>query len=97
MDPPDGKAAFSEIGAADNIVENARHPFMHRSESVDYTVIMSDEVTMLLDDTELQLKAGDVVVPRGTNHAWSNRGTETCLIAFILVDAVARHDSDDPA
>ncbi|MDH5749432.1 MAG: cupin domain-containing protein [Rhodospirillales bacterium] len=87
----DGKAAFAEMGAAANIVENARHPFMHRTDSVDYAVILSGEITMLLDDSEVKLKAGDVVVQRGTNHAWSNQGNETCLIAFILVDAVAKH------
>ena len=84
----DGKAAFAEMGAADNIVENARHPFMHRTDSVDYAMILSGEIYLLLDDTEYLLKAGDTVVQRGTNHAWSNRGTETCEIAFILVDAV---------
>jgi mannose-6-phosphate isomerase-like protein (cupin superfamily) len=86
----DGKAAFAEMGAGDNIVENARHPFMHRTDSVDYAVVLTGEITMLLDDSDVQLKAGDVVVQRGTNHAWSNRGKETCQIAFILVDAVAK-------
>jgi len=85
----DGKSAFSEMGAADNIVENARHPFMHRTDSVDYAVIISGEITMLLDDTDVHLRAGDTVVQQGTNHAWSNRGTEPCLIAFVLVDAEA--------
>jgi len=42
---------------------------------------------MLMDDSEVHLKAGDVLIQRGTNHAWSNRGTETCIIAFVLVDA----------
>jgi len=87
----DGRAAFAEMGAAHAIVENARHPFMHRTDSVDYAVILQGEITMLLDESEVHLKAGDVVIQRGTNHAWSNRGTETCLIAFVLVDAVARH------
>ncbi len=88
----DGRAAFGEMGASHNIVENARHPFMHRTESVDYAIILQGEITMLLDDSEVHLKAGDVLVQRGTNHAWSNRGTETCYIAFILVDAVERRD-----
>ncbi len=85
----DGKAAFAEMGAADAIVEDARHPFMHRTNSVDYAVILSGQITLLLDDSDILLNAGDVVVQRGTNHAWSNRGKETCLIAFVLVDAVA--------
>lgn len=88
----DGRAAFAEMGAAHNIVEGARHPFMHRTDSVDFAVIVQGEIDMLLDDSEVHLRAGDVVVQRGTNHAWSNRGTETCIIAFVLVDAVARLD-----
>lgn len=90
----DGKAAFAEMGAADNIVEDARHPFMHRTNSVDYAVILRGEIIMLLDDSDVHLKAGDVVVQRGTNHAWSNRGTEPCLIAFVLVDAVDKNNGD---
>ncbi|WP_419911341.1 cupin domain-containing protein [Hoeflea sp.] len=90
----DGKAAFAEMGAADNIVKGARHPYMHRTDSVDYAVILKGEIDMLLDDTEVHLKAGDIVVQRGTNHAWANRGTESCIIAFILVDGVTRRDAD---
>jgi len=84
----DGKAAFAEMGAGDAVVEDARHPFMHRTNTVDYAVVLSGEITMLLDDSDVLLKAGDVVVQRGTNHAWSNRGKVTCQIAFVLVDAV---------
>lgn len=83
----DGKSAFAEMGAAANIVENARHPFMHRTDSLDYSVILSGEIYMMMDEEEYLLKAGDTVVQQGTNHAWSNRGTEPCLIAFILIDA----------
>lgn len=64
-----------------------RHPFMHRTRSLDYAIIMAGEIDMLLDDTELHLKAGDVVIQQGTNHAWINRGTQVCRIAFVLVDA----------
>jgi len=88
----DGKAAFAEMGADANIVEGARHPFMHRTDSVDYAVILQGEIYMLMDDTEVHLKAGDAVIQRGTNHAWSNRGDATCIIAFVLVDAVAQLD-----
>ncbi len=89
----DGKSAFSEMGAGDNIVENARHPFMHRTNTVDYAIVMSGEIYMLLDEDEVLLKAGDVAVQRGTNHAWSNRGTEPCVIAFVLVDGVTQSDA----
>ena len=84
----DGKSAFAEMGAGANIVEGARHPFMHRTDSLDYSVILSGEIYMMMDEEEYLLKAGDVVVQQGTNHAWSNRGTQPCLIAFVLIDAV---------
>ena len=83
----DGKAAFAEIGAADALVEGARHPFMHRTETIDYAIILTGSITMLLDDSEVEMAAGDVMVQRGTNHAWSNRGSEPCRVAFVLVDA----------
>ena len=82
----DGKSAFAEMGAAHAVVENARHPFMHRTDTVDYAIILEGEITMLLDESEYLLKAGDVVVQRGTNHAWSNRSNQLCRIAFILID-----------
>ena len=66
-----------------------RHPFMHRTKTVDYIIVLAGEIDMLLDDTEVHLKAGDVMVQQGTNHAWVNRGTEVCRIAFVLVDAKA--------
>jgi mannose-6-phosphate isomerase-like protein (cupin superfamily) len=64
-----------------------RHPAMHRTRTVDYAIVMSGEIDMLLDDSEIHLKAGDVLVQQGTNHAWVNRGTEPCRIAFVLIDA----------
>ena len=64
-----------------------RHPFMHRTRSLDYAIILSGEITMLLDDSEVHLKAGDVLIQQGTNHAWINRSTAPCRIAFVLVDA----------
>jgi hypothetical protein len=64
-----------------------RHPLMHRTRTVDYAIVMAGEIDMLLDDSEIHLKAGDVLVQQGTNHAWVNRSTEPCRIAFVLVDA----------
>ena len=64
-----------------------RHPAMHRTRTVDYAIVMSGEIDMLLDDTEIHLKAGDVLVQQGTNHAWVNRSKEPCRIAFVLIDA----------
>jgi mannose-6-phosphate isomerase-like protein (cupin superfamily) len=64
-----------------------RHPAMHRTRTVDYAIVMSGEIDMLLDDSEIHLKAGDVLVQQGTNHAWVNRSNEPCRIAFVLIDA----------
>lgn len=83
----DGAAAFAEMGAGANVVQNARHPFMHRTDSLDYAVVLTGEIYMMMDEEEWLLKAGDVVVQQGANHAWSNRGTEPCQIAFVLCDA----------
>jgi mannose-6-phosphate isomerase-like protein (cupin superfamily) len=61
----------------------------HRTESIDYAIVLSGEIDMWLDDSAVHLKAGDILVQQGTNHAWVNRGTEPCRIAFVLIDAVA--------
>jgi quercetin dioxygenase-like cupin family protein len=62
-------------------------PRNHRTDSIDYAVVMSGQVDMELDDTTVHLKAGDVLVQRGTIHNWVNRGTEPCVIAFVLIAA----------
>lgn len=62
-------------------------PRNHRTNSVDYAVVMSGEIDMGIDDKTVHLKAGDVLVQRGTIHNWVNNGTEPCVIAFILVSA----------
>ena len=65
------------------------HPFMHRTCSVDYAIIMEGEIEMLLDEgVNLHVKAGDVVIQQGTNHAWINRSGKMCRIAFVLVGAL---------
>lgn len=65
-----------------------QHPMMHRTRTVDYAVIISGEIDLMLDDTVLHLTAGDVVVQQATNHAWVNREQRPCRILFILVDAM---------
>ena len=61
---------------------------MHKTSSVDYIILISGEVDLLLDAGEAKgLKPGDVVIQRGTNHAWANRTDKPCQIAFILIDA----------
>jgi quercetin dioxygenase-like cupin family protein len=62
-------------------------PRMHRTDSVDYAIVISGEIDMALDDSEVHLKAGDVLVQRGTIHNWVNRGEKPCVMAFVLVDA----------
>jgi quercetin dioxygenase-like cupin family protein len=58
----------------------------HRTQSVDYGIVLSGEVVLVLDDSETVLRAGDVAIQRGTNHRWENRTAETARMAFILVD-----------
>ena len=62
-------------------------PRNHRTDSIDYAVVMSGEVDMELDDAKVHLKAGDMLVQRGTIHNWVNHGTEPCVIAFVLIAA----------
>lgn len=62
-------------------------PRNHRTNSIDYAVVMSGEIDMDLDGTIVHLKAGDVLVQRGTIHNWINKGSEPCVIAFVLISA----------
>ena len=62
-------------------------PRNHRTDSIDYAVVMAGEIDMELDDRTVHLKVGDVLVQRGTIHNWVNRGTEPCVIAFVLIAA----------
>ena len=59
---------------------------MHRTETIDYAIVLSGEITMVLDDRDVEQKAGDIVIQCGTNHAWSNRSNAPCVVAFILID-----------
>jgi mannose-6-phosphate isomerase-like protein (cupin superfamily) len=79
------EAVLKEMGVADH--GGARHAAMHRTPSVDYAIVIEGEIDMLLDDAEVHLGAGDVLVQQGTNHAWVNRGQLSCRIAFVLIDA----------
>lgn len=82
------QAAFTQIGdaAASTVQAHSPHPLMHRTESVDYGVLIKGELTLVLDDSEVQLLPGSVVVQRGTNHAWANRSGKPCRMLFVLVD-----------
>ncbi len=65
----------------------ARHRNTHRTKSVDYAIVLDGEIDMLMDDTEVHLKPGDVLIQQGTNHAWVNNSGKVCRIAFVLIDA----------
>ena len=62
-------------------------PFMHRTESVDYVICLEGEIEMDMDDSTVKMKAGDILIQRGTNHAWANRSKARARIAFVLIDA----------
>jgi mannose-6-phosphate isomerase-like protein (cupin superfamily) len=81
-------AAFSEIGdsSATTAKADSPHPLMHRTETVDYAVVIEGELTLVLDDSEVELKVGSVVIQRGTNHAWANRSGKPCRMLFVLID-----------
>ena len=88
LDANAAKEVFRGVGNADasTLGQGARHPLMHRTETLDYAVVLEGEITMLLDDSEVHLKAGDVVVQRGTNHAWSNRSGKPVRMLYVLID-----------
>jgi mannose-6-phosphate isomerase-like protein (cupin superfamily) len=82
------KDAFGQVGDvhASTVRPDSPHPLMHRTETVDYGFVISGEITLVLDKGEANLKAGDVVIQRGTNHAWANRSGKPCRMLFMLVD-----------
>jgi len=68
-------------------LQHTRHPGFHKTATVDYAIVLSGEIYALMDEGEVLLKTGDVLIQRGTNHAWSNRTDESATIAFVLIDA----------
>ncbi len=84
--------AFATLGKSGSAAlaankSSARHPMMHTTNTVDYAIILSGEIWAIMDVGERKMKAGDVLVQRGTNHAWANRSNKPCHVAFILIDA----------
>jgi quercetin dioxygenase-like cupin family protein len=79
-------AAVGAAGAASHQGAGSRHPFMHRTETIDYGIVLDGELTLILDEDETVVRAGDIVIQRGTNHGWANRSGRLCRIAFILID-----------
>ena len=88
LTPEQARAAFRASNAEDASTwgRGGRHPLMHRTETVDYAVVLEGEITMLLDEGEVNLKAGDIVIQRGTNHAWSNRSGKPVKMLYVLID-----------
>lgn len=79
--PPDTEAGLK----ADP--ETGRHPLFHQTDTLDYIIIASGEVYLILEEEEIKLKTGDIVVQRGTNHAWSNRSGQPCIQLAVLISA----------
>jgi mannose-6-phosphate isomerase-like protein (cupin superfamily) len=84
-------AYFAAMGspAASTYAAKAPHPYMQKTPTLDFCLVLEGEITLVLDTQEVNLKAGDTVVQRGTNHAWSNRSGKPCTIAFSTHDATS--------
>lgn len=80
------RALFEAIGAGHALAEDPPHPLMHRTETIDYGIMIEGELVLILDEGETVVRAGDVVVQRGTSHAWANRSDGNARIAFVLID-----------
>jgi len=84
-----GSVPIDETAVSANREGAIRHPHMHRTRSIDYAIVLSGEIWAVMDVGETRLVAGDVLVQRGTNHAWANRSQLPCVVAFVLIDAAA--------
>ena len=81
------RETLARLSAEHVAVDTTRHPGMHKTRSIDYVVVLAGKARMLLDEGEVDLEPFDVVVQRGTNHAWVNRGTEPALLLAVMIDA----------
>ena len=90
VSPEEARAHFAEIGAGSassfGAGVSARHAMMHRTETIDYGIVLDGEIVLIMDEGETVVRAGDIVVQRGTNHGWANRSERVCRIAFVLID-----------
>jgi mannose-6-phosphate isomerase-like protein (cupin superfamily) len=84
--PPLGTRIRINEFAPGHLDERGLQSPVHRTESVDYGIVLEGEITLVLDDSEVTLRAGDIVVQRGTDHAWANRGDSVARVVFVLVD-----------
>jgi mannose-6-phosphate isomerase-like protein (cupin superfamily) len=83
----DGAAAFKSIGAGHAQDRGSSDPMMHKTSTVDYIIVLKGEIYAVMETGEKLLRAGDILVQRGTNHSWSVRGNEPCVVAAVLVSA----------
>src|SRR5205085_10506319 len=86
-DQADARAAFKSIGAAHVADKRSADAMMHRTSTVDYAIVLKGEIHAVMERGETLLRAGDILVQRGTNHSWSVRGNEPAMVAFVLVSA----------
>ena len=89
VSPPDNGTKFGVVEFAPFNADHPAPPIWHRTRTVDYVVVVSGEIDLMLEDSVVHLKAGDTIVQQATNHAWVNRGKEPCRLAFVLMDAKA--------
>lgn len=85
--PVDHHKVLTAMGIDPATQGYARHPNTHRTKSIDYAIVLDGEIDMLMDDSEIHMKPGDVLIQQGTNHAWVNNSGKNCRIAFVLIDA----------
>ena len=79
--------AFEKIGASHHRIDTSKHPAMHKTDTIDYIILLEGDVTLILDREEVDIKPHDVVVQRGTNHAWVNNGNNPALLIAVLIDS----------
>jgi mannose-6-phosphate isomerase-like protein (cupin superfamily) len=86
---PDNETVWRDFGIGADVARGhpPRHPAIHRTRTIDYVIVLEGEIDLLLDEGEVRLSGGDVVVQRGTNHAWINRGSATCRLGMVFIDA----------
>jgi mannose-6-phosphate isomerase-like protein (cupin superfamily) len=94
FDKETARALFETVGLGENAEHTipGRHPLMHRTESIDYGIVLEGQIVLLLDEEEVVLERGDLVVQRGTIHAWTNRTDTIARMLFVLTDGAFDRD-----
>ncbi|MEZ0218511.1 MAG: cupin domain-containing protein [Rariglobus sp.] len=95
----EAREKFQSMGgghASTSAEGGALHPLMHRTKTVDYGIVLEGEITLIVDRGETLIRAGDIVVQNGTNHAWANRSGKICRMAFVLIDGHYTNETASP-